>query len=187
MHASFKLLYTTYFRKVYSTCLFILKNTHLAEEAAQETFLKAYRNMDKLQDLEKFEAWLKVIATNTAIDIYKVNKKTINFDPNEPKKRLEYFINEHTLQTNDPFIDLERAELNKDIQEAIHKLSPDLQQLIILKYYAELKDQEIAEALNIPLGTVKSNLHKARKILLRLLPSINKDFLYLIKEDCSHG
>lgn len=181
MNASFKLIYTTYFRKVYSICLLILNNPHLAEDATQETFLKAYRNIDKLQDLKKFEAWIKVIATNTAIDIYNSNKNTINFDPTETKKSLEYFINQYDPPINDPFIDIERAELSRDIREAVSKLNTALKQLIILKYYMELKDPEIAEALNMPLGTVKSNLYKTRKILSRSLPSINKEFLFFGK------
>lgn len=177
---SFKVLYTTYYKKVYSTCLLILKNHHLAEESTQEAFIKAYRNIDKLKDPTKFGVWIASIASNCAINIYKENKNN-NVVNIEDVEVMDYLLSQRINRYNTPYDELEKLELNKEMKIAISKLKPPLNQLIILKYYWELTDQEISEMLDMPLGTVKSSLYRARKILSRVLPSINKDYLKMIK------
>jgi len=80
MDSNFKILYTKYKKRVYSICLLILKNHYLAEEASQEAFLKAYKNLDSLKDPAKLEAWIASIASKCAIDIYRKNKNVVNID-----------------------------------------------------------------------------------------------------------
>ena len=183
MSSYFKVLYTTYYKRVYSTCLLILKNHSLAEEAAQEAFIKAYNNIDKLKDPSKFGPWVASIASNCAIDLYKSNKNVLIIEDNET---LDFLINQKIDNTHDPYNELEKSELGREMRLAISKLEPQLEQMVILKYYWELKDKEIADVLQVPIGTVKSSLHRARRTLSGILPSINKDYLKLIEGGKKH-
>ncbi|MBO8169623.1 MAG: RNA polymerase sigma factor [Thermoanaerobacteraceae bacterium] len=178
MSGYFKVLYTTYYKRVYLTCLLILKNHSLAEDAAQEAFIKAYKNIDKLKDPSKFGPWVASIASNCAIDLYKSNKKVINIEDN---KTLDFLINQKSDTNDEPYNHIEKSELSRELRLAISKLQPKLKQLVILKYYWDLNNQEIADMLQIPIGTVKSSLHRARRTLSKVLPSINKDYLKLIE------
>lgn len=134
--------------------------------------------MDKLKNPAKFGAWIASIATNCAIDLYKANQKSIPIEDNEV---IDYFMNQCTASTNDPQEQLEKLEVSKEIHLAIIKLTPPANQILILKYYWEFKDEEIAEMLQIPAGTVKSSLYRAKQTLSRVLPAINKDYLKLIE------
>ncbi|SMB86085.1 RNA polymerase sigma-70 factor, ECF subfamily [Desulfonispora thiosulfatigenes DSM 11270] len=180
MNSYFKVLYTTYYKRVYSTCFLILKNHYLAEESAQEAFIKAYKNIDKLKDASKFGAWVAVIASRCAIDIYRDNQKVVAIEDND---LLEKFIIQKTNNYIDPYDELENLELSKEMRLAITKLTPPANQIIILKFYWQLKDQEIADMLEKPLGTIKSSLHRSKGTLSKILPSINKDYLKLIEGD----
>ncbi len=84
-----------------------------------------------------------------------------------------------TYPIDDPVSYVEDMQISKELRLAINRLEPPLNQLIILKYYWELSDPEIAELLEIPLGTVKSSLYRAKKMLAKALPAINKDYLHV--------
>lgn len=178
MNLHFKVLYATYYKKVYSTCLMLLKNHSLAEDATQEAFLKAYKNISSLKDVNKFGGWVASIATRCAIDIYNQNKKNVLLDQQEV---MEHFLNAKAVP-DDSYEHLEQAELTRELKTAIAQLNPPLNQMVILKYYWQLNDREIAEMLDVPVGTVKSSLFRARQTLAKVLPSINKDYLEFVKE-----
>ena len=80
---AFRLLYLKYYQKVFSTCLLILKNSALAEEATQEAFLKAYTNLHALREPEKFGAWVAAIGSKQAINMYNRNKKSLTIGEEE--------------------------------------------------------------------------------------------------------
>ncbi|MDD4665957.1 MAG: sigma-70 family RNA polymerase sigma factor [Clostridia bacterium] len=164
----FKVLYMKYYQKVYVTCLLILKNTTLAEEATQEAFLKAYTKIETLKNPEKFGAWVASIAAKQAINLYNRNKKVLIFDEQELKTQF-LKTNNKLLYENEPCSKYLAKEKTQEIREAIYCLSPPLSQMIILKYYWELTDPEIAKRLKLPLGTVKSSLYRARKLLVEKL------------------
>jgi RNA polymerase sigma-70 factor (ECF subfamily) len=170
----FKVLYMKYYQKVYITCFLILKNSALAEEATQEAFLKAYMKIHTLKDSKKFGAWVAAIATKHAINLYNRNKKVLIFDDQELKKQY-IKTNKKYFQENDPCNKYLAKETAQEVREAIYCLPPSLSQMIILKYYWELTDPEIAKRLKKPLGTVKSSLYRARKILSKKLAESNKD------------
>lgn len=176
MNPYFQSLYASYYKKVYHTCLMILRNHHLAEEASQEAFLKAYEKLDSLNDHTKFGAWVAAIATNHCISLYKSNKKITSVDREEVLDWLDKNLIYDSVQN-----EVERKELSVEVKKAISKLNPSLKQLIILKYYWGLKEKEIAEYLGMPLGTVKSSLYRARKHLSKILPTINEDYGQLLK------
>lgn len=121
----------------------ILKEEDDIEDAIQNTILKAYSNIKSLKNDELFKTWLIKILINECNKIYNFNKKCINF--NEIKDNY----------TNDKYE-------NIDLKKAIDRLSDELRLPIILFYFEDLKISEISELINIPIGTVKSRLARAK-------------------------
>ena len=120
-----------------------------AAEIIQETWLATIRNLPKLDDPEKFPAWIYRIASNKAADFvrFKVRRKTVTLD--EPE----------LLTAQEP-----TAE-NAGLTELLQKLSLEHRAVVSLRYGEEMSLEEIAETLGIPLGTVKSRLHYALEFL----------------------
>lgn len=171
MDLSFKFLYGTYYKKVYNTCLMILKNPSLAEEATQESFINAYKKIDTLKDPTKFGSWIASIAAKYSLNLYNRNKKILYVEKDDV---LDLFVNVSKNMV-DPEEILEQKELNRELRTAINKLKPLQSQIIILKYYWELTEQEIAETLEIPVGTVKSSLYRAKKYLAKILTTASNE------------
>lgn len=113
------------------------------EDAIQNTILLSYKNIKSLKSDEFFKTWLIRILINECNKIYNFNKKCINF--NEIKDNY----------TNDKYE-------NIDLKKAIDRLSDELRLPIILFYFEDLKISEISELMNIPIGTVKSRLARAK-------------------------
>ncbi len=153
-----ELLYAWLWREVYYAANYILQDRHLAEEVTQETFLAAHRNLERLRDARKVKAWLIQIATHKACNLLR-KRKEVEFCDN-----LQELITEVTPESG--MIECERRI---EIEKAILNLSRDCQVVVTLKYYLELTTNEIALALGIPEGTVKSRLRKARDLLADML------------------
>lgn len=113
------------------------------EDAIQSTILLSYKNINNLKNDKFFKTWLIRILINECNKIYNVNKKCVNF--NEVKDNY----------TNDKYE-------NIDLKKAIDRLSDELRLPIILFYFEDLKISEISELMNIPIGTVKSRLARAK-------------------------
>ena len=129
-------------------------DAELAEDAAQDAFIKAWQNLHRYQPRSPFRNWLYRIATNTALDLLRRNRETIDIE-NVP------------VRTSQPgpeamAVSQERAVL---IQNAVLDLPPASRSVLILREYEGLSYLEIAEILSIPLGTVMSRLNYARKQL----------------------
>jgi len=172
----FQSLYKKYYQRVYGTCFLILKNTALAEEATQDAFLKAYTNIHTLKDPAKFGAWVAAIATKQAINIYNRNKKVLTIAEEEFMEQYLKLNNER-LYENEPCSQYLLQEKTEEIRKAILCLTPILKQMVILKYYWTLTDPEIAQVLKLPVGTVKSSLFRARKLLVKKLTSYHQEFM----------
>lgn len=123
-----------------------------AEDAAQETFLKAVRHLDVYVHSRKFRAWLYRIAANTCVDFWRRSQST------EPLTEGEYL---------DP--GFERAELSCDLRSALAALPPAQREVVLLRYVHGLKLRECAEVLDVPLRTVQSRERAALKALKKLL------------------
>lgn len=136
-----------------------------AEDLIQETIARALVNEDKFQDGTNIKAWLFTIMKNIFINDYrkKLKRNTIN-DPTEGS----YLITNGAITFNDG----ERAFVRNDINTALLKISADLR-VPFMMHYKGYKYDEIAEQLNLPLGTVKSRIFFARKELSQLLHVYN--------------
>ncbi|MDR2569275.1 MAG: sigma-70 family RNA polymerase sigma factor [Oscillospiraceae bacterium] len=127
----------------------ILKNKDDADDAVCDTVVKAYENLHKLNDCKFFKTWIIRMLINRANDIYKRRSKIVYFHD---------ITNE--LQSEDEY-DFDDDEL----KEAIADLSLNYRTVITLHYYQDMKIKEIASALQIPQGTVKWRLSKAKTML----------------------
>ena len=153
-----------FYNRVFETAYFVTLDEHLAQDVVQETFLKAFRNIDKLKDGTKMGAWLAVIATRTALDLL---KKTRNIVITE-----ESFIDEEiSKNSHTPSVEnvVEEKYIKNLLRQQVQELIPEHRQVVVLKYEYDLNYEEIAKELGISTGTVKSRLYRAKqKLKLRL-------------------
>ncbi|MED2947419.1 RNA polymerase sigma factor SigW [Bacillus subtilis] len=155
--------------KIYQLCYRMLGNVHEAEDIAQEAFIRAYVNIDSFDINRKFSTWLYRIATNLTIDRIR-------------KKKPDYYLDAEVAGTEGltmysqiaadgvlPEDAVVSLELSNTIQQKILKLPDKYRTVIVLKYIDELSLIEIGEILNIPVGTVKTRIHRGREALRKQL------------------
>ncbi|CAI6232783.1 RNA polymerase sigma factor SigW [Bacillus subtilis] len=155
--------------KIYQLCYRMLGNVHEAEDIAQEAFIRAYVNIDSFDINRKFSTWLYRIATNLTIDRIR-------------KKKPDYYLDAEVAGTEGltmysqiaadgvlPEDTVVSLELSNTIQQKILKLPDKYRTVIVLKYIDELSLIEIGEILNIPVGTVKTRIHRGREALRKQL------------------
>jgi RNA polymerase sigma-70 factor (ECF subfamily) len=155
-----EVLFNWYGRSVYRAAFLILRDKALAEDVTQETFLAAYTKLDSLQNPDKAEAWLVKVAMNRAYDLAKNSHRLVLIPepglPEEPDR--------------DPILDfMLDQETAEEIRALILKLPAPYQEILYFKYYREMTSKQIAGALGIPEGTVKSRLSKAKLLISRKL------------------
>ncbi|MDQ0340510.1 RNA polymerase sigma-70 factor (ECF subfamily) [Caldalkalibacillus uzonensis] len=155
-----RMLYDMFYTKVYKTAYFITKDPHLSQDILQETFIKAFNYYDTLQDKAKIESWMMSIATRTAIDVLR-KKNKFNFSPLE-EDLIDEFSMKNKVRESKVETEVEKRFLKKYIWEQIYTLPPEYRVVIVLKYIHGMKETEIADTLNIKLGTVKSRVHRAK-------------------------
>ena len=125
----------------------------------QEVYIKIWKNSDKYNEQGRILGWIKAIATNTCKDFVK-SKKYIQKDCFEDEDKLVNIADHRT-----PEIAISSKERQKIILDAINTLKPKLKEIIILYDINEMSYEEISSTLKCPIGTVKSRLFNARKIL----------------------
>lgn len=155
--------------KVYQICFRMLWDRHEAEDAAQETFLKAFLNIHTYDQDKKFSTWLYRIATNLCID--KIRKKKPDYHLDAEIAGTDGLNMYSHLSSGDqlPEEEVESLEVQETIHQAILLLPEKYRSVIVLKYIEELPLQEIADILELPLGTVKTRVHRGREALRKHL------------------
>ena len=168
---SYKYLVEKYQFRIINTCYKYTKNIVDAEDVAQEVFLKAYQNLSTFKSNSKFYSWLYRIAVNTSLNY--INSK---------EKRNE----KETISEENCLIDMNISKDNPrdyyQLNELINKLQPlmdnlpdDLRTLIELYEIKDFTYDEISKKLSIPIGTVRSRLHRARNMLISDFKRINDE------------
>ncbi len=159
--------------RLYNALFRFLGNSEDARDVAQEAFLSAFRNLKKFRGRSQFFTWLYRIAWNHALDLKRRAKNSWalpeaegSAHPNEPQDRSV---------SASPDWHLQRREEDERLQQALAKLSDEYRLVLILREMDELSYEEIAEVLDIPIGTVRSRLHRARLELRQLLEEMEKD------------
>ena len=159
-------------KPVFNFLFRFLGNYHDAEEVAQEVFLAAYRSISQFRGESRFSTWLYRIAINQA----KNKEKNLNLSL-QRNISIDPVANDSgdnpVLQVPNPGPDPENQQNQKEIQrivqKEIHLLNPDEAVIILLNDFEERSYDEISNLLDIPVGTVKSRLHRARMVLKRRL------------------
>jgi len=152
---------------VYGSCLRYLGNQDEAEDAVQETFVKVWRNLKKIDPEKNFKAWVLEIAKNTCLDILK-KKRAVPMSAFEDENGFNYLAESLVSAGESPSEAAEQSILRRVLNSALEKLSPAYQKVLSLYYKEGLNFREISETLNEPLHTVKSR-HRRAVINLRLI------------------
>ncbi|QED45994.1 RNA polymerase sigma factor SigW [Cytobacillus dafuensis] len=151
--------------KVFLICYRMLGNRHEAEDIAQEAFLRAYVNIHSFNINLKFSSWLYRIATNLCIDRIRKKKPDFYLDAEVAGTDGLTMYSQIAADTSLPEEDVESLELQETIQREISKLPEKYRTVIVLKYIEELSLNEISQILDLPLGTVKTRIHRGREAL----------------------
>ena len=150
-------------RKIFALCFGMLGREDDARDAAQETFIAAYRNLANFRGEAKVSSWLHRIAVNQCLTV-KRRAKTRSEEYLDEDDGSEDRVFIAPLQ-NSPSRQAEQFERLKLVRTAVSSLPTDLRQVIVMKEFEDMTFQEISETLEIPLSTVKSRLYTALKQL----------------------
>lgn len=158
-----------YKNSVYQLCYRMIGNRHEAEDLAQEAFIRAYVNINSFNQDLKFSTWLFRIATNLCIDRIRKKKPDYYLDAEVSGTEGLTMYSQIPSDTPLPETELETLELQAMVQKEILKLPDKYRAPIVLKYIEELSLNEISEILDLPLGTVKTRIHRGREALKKQL------------------
>ena len=172
----FHTLIQPYERSVYSMALSMLQNEADAEDAAQEAFLKAFRNLASFRGEAKFGTWLVSITLNEARSRIR-RKKTVKMESLDESVSEQGHVSPALLRDwrEIPSQALERQEVRLLLQEAIAGLPLIYREVFLLRDIEELSVNESAESLGISIASVKVRLHRARMMLQKkLVPQLKQ-------------
>ncbi len=159
---AFTTLVETYQKPVYNLCYRMLGEPDLAEDAAQETFLRAYQNLARYDLNRSFATWLLSIAAHHCIDRLRRKKlPTFSFHDDEGSPR-EYIPDASAAHPEKAAI---RGEAREYMQRLLHNLSETDRAAVVMRYWHGFSDAEIAESLSLTISAVKSRLHRSRRKL----------------------
>jgi RNA polymerase sigma-70 factor (ECF subfamily) len=162
---AFRELVERFERPVFGLIVRIVRRSELAEELAQETFVKAWRALARFDPDRKFSSWLFKIAHNSALDsLRRKGEEPLSLDEpvaeGEGPRELPADPN-----AEDPLVRLTARGAGRALERAIAALRPQYREVLLLRFAEGLAYEEIAEVLGAPLGTVKVHLFRARKEL----------------------
>lgn len=165
--AAWEELVRTHTRRVYATCYRFTGSDSAAQDLTQEVFLRVFRTLGSFRAGEgSFAVWLTRLTRNLLIDHYRRNRLERASDSLEEQLPLLEEKSAMGARTEGMLAGREASEL---LQEALQKLSPELRETVILRDIEEMEYREIAQALNVPEGTVKSRLNRGRAELAKIL------------------
>ena len=174
--AAYRELLLRYERPVFSLIFRMVRDREMAEDLAQETFVKVLNNIDRYSPDFKFSSWLFKIANNLTIDHLRrrrVDTISIEGAPDavtaESAKATSISI---VAGDESPLAELESRELGQSIERAIANLRPEYRACILLRHVEDRSYEEIAEIVKLALGTVKTYIHRARHELRAALDEV---------------
>jgi RNA polymerase sigma-70 factor (ECF subfamily) len=142
----------------------MLGNRDAAEDAFQDTFLQIHQSLHTFDHSRAFKPWLFTIAANKARDLMRRSQRRPAMSLSAGTRSDEdapAFVDLLAIDLPGPSDAMERAELSAMVQRAIDGLSPRMREILLMAYFQKLAYAQIAELLDVPLGTVKSRLHAA--------------------------
>ncbi len=169
-------LLSRYRDSIYHTMLKMVNNHNDAEDLTLEAFGKAFRKLETYAPSFAFSTWLFKIATNNGIDfIRKKRLKLLSIDDTLSEEGDKDFSNNIRSTALDPEEKYIRLQRKKIMRTLLNKMSEKYRVMIELRFFKELSYQEIAEELDLPIGTVKAQLFRAKELLHEVLKSTSAD------------
>ena len=147
-------------RRLYGLCRTLCTSPSDADDLYQETWLKVCAKFELYNASSAFEGWLTRICVNTYRDILRKKSRSMVFDNFTSQEIKDAVMENVTIEVKEDY---------SDLHEAVQKLPDKLRLTIILYYFKDLDIRQTAEALHIPVGTVKSRLNKAKKLLKEMI------------------
>jgi RNA polymerase sigma-70 factor (ECF subfamily) len=168
--AAYAELMERYRESVYFTMFKMVKNTDDADDLTIEAFGKAFNRLEQYSPSFAFSTWLFKIASNNCIDfIRKKRIKVTSMDTGFTRDNGEIIYFDAKSSTQNPEEAIIQSQKVKMMRNLVSKLKPRYRELVELRYFEELSYEEIAETLNLPLGTVKAQLFRARDFLANMI------------------
>lgn len=166
---SYSKLVDKYQKPLYFHIRKMIKEVELVDDLVQEVFMKAFHNLNSYSNEYAFSTWIYRIATNHTIDYLRKKKlQTLSID--QPYKTkdgdMEMQLPDESFSTDQPVMKKERKAI---VQQAIDELPEKYRLVIEMRHMEEKTYQEIAEILDLPLGTVKAHIFRARELLYKAL------------------
>jgi len=169
---AYETLLSKYKNLVYTIMIKMVRNPQEAEDLTQEAFMKAFNSLASFNEEFAFSTWLMKIATNNCIDFLR-KKKLRTYSIHEPIQYKDEKIEIDMADTEpSPEKSLLQEERKKVLENAVKELPERYRYVIILRHKDEKSYEEIAEILNLPLGTVKAQIFRAREMLNKKLKQI---------------
>jgi RNA polymerase sigma-70 factor (ECF subfamily) len=172
---AFAKLMSRYKDAIYFMLLKMVNNKNDAEDLTIEAFGKAFKNLHQYSPNYAFSTWLFKIATNNCIDFLRKRRGVyVSIENNQENSENDSPIK---LRSTDPDPEEKLIRIQKAIlmRRIVHKLKPRYRILVELRYFREFSYEEIAKELNLPLGTVKAQLFRAREMLFKMIESTEID------------
>ena len=160
---AFEALMRAHEDRVFAVCLRILTNREAALDAVQDTFITVYRKAQQFSGESAFSTWLYRIAVNTCYDQLRRNKR----HQAQPLPEGSDPADEHSEDL------LTSVELRPDLEQGLSALPPEFRAAVVLSDLEGLPLQAIAEALDVPIGTVKSRVFRGRRLLAEHLRNLS--------------
>lgn len=173
---AYKRLLNKYRGQIYNLILKIIHNPNEVDDLVQETFSKAFNSIENFNKEYAFSTWLYRIATNSSIDFLRKRRlKTLSIDNPISTKEDEYTI-EIPDTSDEPGKNIIQGQRDELVQAAIKSLPPKYRKVIEMRHLQERTYEEIAADLDLPLGTVKAHIFRAREMLYKLLRDKLRNF-----------
>jgi len=155
--------------KVYTICVHMVSDREEAADLAQEAFLKAWRSLAGFQEESSFATWMYRLTTNVCLDFLRKQTRRQNIASAVSLDDEASGWSEPADHSQDPQHHLEREERKQALARALRELPDHHRQILLMREVSGLSYQEIADALNADLGTIKSRISRAREQLRKIL------------------
>jgi RNA polymerase sigma-70 factor (ECF subfamily) len=177
--AAYRELIRRYERPIFALLFRMVRDRELAEDLSQETFVKALNAIESYRPEFKFSSWIFKIANNAAIDhLRRRELDTLSLDGSphaETPEAMQATALQIGARQESPLDAVEAKELGGAIEAAIGRLRPEYRSCILLRHVEGRAYEEIAEMLDLPLGTVKTYIHRARNELRQALAHLKEE------------
>lgn len=161
-------LYKIHEKYLYSLCYSYVQNSHDALDLVQEIYIKLFKNIEKFDEDMPFHPWIRRISVNTCLNFQRTKKHRV-ISINQSINDEDFTIGDTLISEKNVLDDIINLETKGLIKENLKELPTDYRLAIILRYYENLSYIEIATLMDKPLGSIKTYIYRAKKLLRKKL------------------